>query len=88
MSVTDDFATDEQRLVGTRLDELLAAHDPTAMPTAEFLGARFDAGLAWVWFPKGLGGLGLSQELQGVVERELRKAGAPNEAERNVIGYG
>ncbi|MEU0571882.1 acyl-CoA dehydrogenase family protein [Nonomuraea sp. NPDC005983] len=41
----------------------------------EFLRARFDAGLAWVWFPEGLGGLGVSRELQQVVEREL--AGTP-----------
>src|SRR5690606_10752544 len=41
----------------------------------EFLRARFDAGLAWVWYPEGLGGLGLSRDLQAVVEREL--AGTP-----------
>ena len=30
----------------------------------------------------------MSPELQGLIERELREAGAPNEADRNVIGYG
>ena len=87
MTVTDRVTTGEEQL-RARVDELLQHHDPATTPAAEFLGARFDAGLAWVWFPEGLGGLGLRQELQGVVERELRKAGAPNEAERNVIGYG
>ncbi len=54
----------------------------------EFAGARFDAGLAWVWFPEGSGGLGVSPDLQGIVEREMRRVGAPNDIERNVIGFG
>ncbi|MEU7892688.1 acyl-CoA dehydrogenase family protein [Nonomuraea sp. NPDC049152] len=37
----------------------------------EFLRARFDAGLAWVHFPVGLGGLGAPRELQREVERAL-----------------
>ncbi|HZU79656.1 MAG TPA: acyl-CoA dehydrogenase family protein [Acidimicrobiales bacterium] len=82
-----DPAGQEQR-VRTLVDDLLRSHPPATTPVTEFLGARFDAGLAWVSFPEGLGGLGLRPELQGVVERLLRKAGAPNEAERNVIGYG
>ncbi|GAA5055926.1 acyl-CoA dehydrogenase [Thermocatellispora tengchongensis] len=36
-----------------------------------FLRARFDAGLAWVHFPEGLGGLGAPRELQLAVEQEL-----------------
>src|SRR5579862_6868980 len=87
MSATDTVRTDEE-LVLEKVRELLAAHDPSTTPAAEFLGARFDAGLAWVSFPVGDGGLGLSPDLQGVIERELRAAGAPNEADRNVIGYG
>ncbi len=89
---TDTVATDtvaiDESLVRSALADLLAAHDPASTPTVEFLGARFDAGLAWVSFPPGLGGLGVSPDLQGVVERELRAVGAPNEADRNVIGYG
>ncbi|MBB5774075.1 acyl-CoA dehydrogenase family protein [Nonomuraea jabiensis] len=57
-----------------RVAAFLAEHDP-AGDRLEFLRARFDAGLAWVWFPEGLGGLGVSRELQLVVEREL--AGTP-----------
>jgi len=87
MPLTDTVTTDEE-LVHTQLKELLEAHDPKSTPVVEFLGARFDAGLAWVSFPRGLGGLGVSPELQGLVERELRDVGAPNEADRNVIGYG
>ncbi|MEV6153040.1 acyl-CoA dehydrogenase family protein [Nonomuraea sp. NPDC052129] len=52
-----------------RVDALLGANDPKNR--LEFLRARFDAGLAWVWFPEGLGGLGVSRDLQQVVEREL-----------------
>ncbi|HUY64712.1 MAG TPA: acyl-CoA dehydrogenase family protein [Acidimicrobiales bacterium] len=88
MTVTDHVATDEERLVRARIEDLLRAHDPVATPAAKFLGARFDAGLAWVWFPEGFGGLGLRQELQGLIEREMRRVSAPNESERNVIGYG
>jgi alkylation response protein AidB-like acyl-CoA dehydrogenase len=87
MPLTDAVTTDED-LVRSRLRDLLADHDPASTPAVEFLGARFDAGLAWVSFPVGLGGLGLSPELQGLIERELRAVDAPNEADRNVIGYG
>ncbi|NUW42363.1 acyl-CoA dehydrogenase family protein [Nonomuraea rhodomycinica] len=54
--------------------EFLARHDPGG-DRLEFLRARFDAGLAWVWYPEGLGGLGLAPELQRVVDEEL--AGTP-----------
>ncbi|MFI7448882.1 acyl-CoA dehydrogenase family protein [Nonomuraea sp. NPDC049714] len=60
---------DETRLK-ERIAALLSEHDP-AGDRLEFLRARFDAGLAWVWFPEGLGGLGLARDLQQVVEHEL-----------------
>jgi len=84
---TDTTTTDED-LVRSALGALLEAHDPATTSTAAFLGARFDAGLAWVSFPPGAGGLGVSPGLQAVVESELRRVKAPNESERNVIGYG
>ncbi len=88
MSATDVLATDAELLVRSRLEELLATHDPASTPAVAFAGARYDAGLAWVWFPEGSGGLGVSPDLQGIVESRLRQVGAPNEVERNVIGYG
>jgi alkylation response protein AidB-like acyl-CoA dehydrogenase len=88
MTSTDVLATDAELLVRSRLEELLATHDPTSTPPVEFAGARFDAGLAWVWFPQGYGGLGVNPDLQGMVERRMREVGAPNEIERNIIGYG
>jgi alkylation response protein AidB-like acyl-CoA dehydrogenase len=69
--------------------EFLAAHDPAATDRLDFLRARFDAGLAWVHYPPGLGGQGLSRELQPAVDAEFAAAGAPNNRpERNGIGLG
>lgn len=54
-----------------------------------FLGARFDAGLAWVHFPEGHGGLGLPRSEQIAVEEEFARLGAPATSQAdNVIGYG
>ena len=39
-----------------------------------FRGAQFDRGLAWVQFPEGRGGLGLSPKMQTVVGEELHAA--------------
>jgi alkylation response protein AidB-like acyl-CoA dehydrogenase len=67
----------------------LASHDPAELGKQEFLNARFDAGLAWVHYPEGLGGLGISRTLQSVVDAGFAAAGAPaNDPERNGIGLG
>jgi alkylation response protein AidB-like acyl-CoA dehydrogenase len=72
-----------------RVREFLAAHDPADLPTLDFLRARFDAGLAWVNFPPGLGGLGLPRVLQPAVDAEFARAGAPdNQPLRLSIGLG
>ncbi|MEU9579646.1 acyl-CoA dehydrogenase family protein [Streptomyces chilikensis] len=72
-----------------RTQELLAAHPPATTDRKAFLEARFDAGLAWVHFPEGLGGLGLPRTLQSVVEAELAAAGAPDNDPRRIgIGLG
>jgi alkylation response protein AidB-like acyl-CoA dehydrogenase len=69
--------------------EFLAGHDPAAMPRPEFLRARFDAGLAWVHYPAGLGGQGLPRALQAAVDAEFAAAGAPdNNPARIGIGLG
>jgi alkylation response protein AidB-like acyl-CoA dehydrogenase len=83
-------------LISVGADELrdqvrgfLAAHDPATMDRLEFLRARFDAGLAWVHYPPGLGGQSLSRSLQPVVDAEFAAAGAPtNSPERIGIGLG
>ena len=87
MAVLDRPATDEQ-LVLERLDALLAEHDPKGTDARAFLGAQFDAGLAWVHFPEGYGGLGVSPKLQRVVNERIAAAGGPNSYWRNPIGSG
>jgi alkylation response protein AidB-like acyl-CoA dehydrogenase len=72
-----------------RTQDLLAAHPPATTDRKAFLEARFDAGLAWVHFPEGLGGLGLPRTLQSVVDAELAAAGAPDNDPRRIgIGLG
>src|SRR5688572_22439571 len=75
-------------LVAERVDQLLADHPPAETQPQEFWGAQYDAGLAWVYFPEGYGGLGASPNLQGFVDERLRAAGAPNNFGRNPIGLG
>ncbi|MGW0790501.1 acyl-CoA dehydrogenase family protein [Streptomyces sp. NPDC002911] len=69
--------------------ELLAAHSPATTGRSAFLEARFDAGLAWVHYPVGLGGLDAPRSLQHVVDAELAAAGAPDNDPRRIgIGLG
>ena len=70
------------------VDQLLAEHDPKSTDVATFLGAQYDLGLAWVHFPEGFGGLGLSPKLQKVVQDRIAKGGGPHPYGRNPIGYG
>ena len=72
-----------------RTRELLAAKPPASTDRIDFLKARFDAGLAWVHYPEGLGGLGAPRALQAVVDAELEAAGAPDNDPRRIgIGLG
>ena len=69
-------------------EEVVAEHDPKQVPLPDFLGACFDAGLSWVHFPEGLGGLGASRGLQGVADEILQGAGGPVPLGLNPMGYG
>jgi alkylation response protein AidB-like acyl-CoA dehydrogenase len=60
-----------------RVEQFLAEHPPAGMPPLEFLRARYDAGLAWVHFPPGAGGLGAPRALQAVVDAAFDAVGAP-----------
>ncbi|MFE3652724.1 acyl-CoA dehydrogenase family protein [Streptomyces sp. NPDC059152] len=72
-----------------RTADLLASHPPATTGRLDFLRARFDAGLAWVHFPAGLGGLDAPRALQSAVDAELAAAGAPdNDPGRIGIGLG
>jgi alkylation response protein AidB-like acyl-CoA dehydrogenase len=82
-----DLDSDED-LVRGRVEQLLSLHDPRTTPAREFLGHQFDAGLAWVSFPEGDGGLGVSPRLQRIINERLAAAHAPTPYARNPIGYG
>ena len=72
--------------VRARVDRLLAEHggdDETA-----FLGAQFDAGLARMDYPVGLGGLDASPKLQEIVDEALERAGRRYPWIRNAMGIG
>ncbi|NUU25838.1 MAG: acyl-CoA dehydrogenase [Streptomycetaceae bacterium] len=80
---------EDQDSIRARVRDLVARHDPAGMTTREFLGHRFDAGIAWVHAPVGRGGLAASRALQPVVDDELEAAGVPRlNAARNPIGLG
>ncbi|WP_369794460.1 hypothetical protein [Kutzneria sp. 744] len=71
-----------------KVEQFLAEHPTEGADAVEWLGARFDAGLAWVHFPVGLGGLGASRSGAAGGGRGLPAAkGQPNPA-APVIGYG
>jgi alkylation response protein AidB-like acyl-CoA dehydrogenase len=71
-----------------RTEALLAdGPSPTADGGVPFRRAQFDAGLAWVHFPSGCGGMGLASDLQHVVDERLRTAGVPDLRPFNPIGH-
>ncbi|MCP2341634.1 acyl-CoA dehydrogenase family protein [Actinomadura rupiterrae] len=85
MSTAPPDAEELQR----RVAAFLAAHDPAETERLDFLRARFDAGLAWVHYPEGLGGLGAPVALQHGVDVAFHRAGAPdNHPEAIGIGLG
>jgi alkylation response protein AidB-like acyl-CoA dehydrogenase len=72
--------------VATRL---LSEYPPETTDNVTFLRAQFDAGLAYVWFPKGYGGLDLPIDIQTEIDERLRGAGAPPSGRvTNAIGAG
>ncbi|MGW7004399.1 acyl-CoA dehydrogenase family protein [Streptomyces sp. NPDC054933] len=88
MTTTERTGPDAAEL-RRRVRALLDTHDPATTERLEFLRARFDAGLAWVHFPPGLGGLGAPRALQSAVDAELAAAGAPDNDPRRIgIGLG
>jgi alkylation response protein AidB-like acyl-CoA dehydrogenase len=78
----------DRDLVIETAERVLAEHPPASTPQREFLGACFDAGLAWVHFPEGFGGLGVAPGLQAVADGILQGAGGTNPFWLNPMGYG
>jgi alkylation response protein AidB-like acyl-CoA dehydrogenase len=79
--------SDEDRVLAL-CEQLLADCPPEHTANVDFWGRQFDLGLAWVHFPEGHGGLGLSPKLQKVIGERLRAAGAPPSGGMNLIGHG
>jgi alkylation response protein AidB-like acyl-CoA dehydrogenase len=71
-TITTNAITDDDLRVMTR--EVIAEFDPSVVDRITFRGALFDRGLAWVHFPVGKGGLGLTPRDQTAVNDELRQA--------------
>jgi alkylation response protein AidB-like acyl-CoA dehydrogenase len=75
--------------VDRAIDDLLANFPPASTEPREFWGAQFDAGLAWVDFDEGDGGLGVSPSYRELVSRRLNEAGAPTwNTTANILGIG
>jgi len=86
MSVNEQAIAED---LHARVRALLDEHDPKTTDPRDFLAARFDAGLAWVYFPHGSGGLELPRGFQSQVEADLAAAGAPlGGGKGNGIGMG
>jgi len=71
------MSTAEEARVTEAVQQLLAETDPKQVDKVTFRGAVYDAGLAWIHFPEGWGGMGLAPTHQRIVEKALREAGAP-----------
>ncbi|MFE7979298.1 acyl-CoA dehydrogenase family protein [Streptomyces shenzhenensis] len=80
--------TPDAELVEATARRVVAEHPPTSTPLPELMGAWYDAGLTWVHFPVGLGGLEAPRALQPLANRVMREAGGPEPRTVNTIGYG
>jgi alkylation response protein AidB-like acyl-CoA dehydrogenase len=79
----------QAEIVGRAIDGLLESYPPESTEPKAFWGAQFDAGLAWVDFAEGDGGLGVSPSYREVVSRRLNEAGAPTwNTTANILGIG
>src|SRR5262249_26246066 len=88
MTIIEAPLTAEEQRVEDLVATLLEQYPPQSTPSATFLGAQFDAGLAWVHFPEGHGGLGFNPKLQKLINERVFAAGGPNPVARNPIGHG
>ena len=88
MTTVAETSTSQETQVSHLVDDLLAKFPPSSTPPSKFLGEQFDRGLAWVHFPIGVGGLGVSPKHQKVVNEKIGAAGGPSAYARNPIGYG
>ncbi|NND14221.1 MAG: acyl-CoA dehydrogenase, partial [Acidimicrobiia bacterium] len=86
---TTDKDPEEQTRVREAVERLLADNPPETTEDRDFWGAQYDAGLAWVQFPEGNGGLGVSPAHQTLVSSMLDEAGASQRNRLiNILGIG
>ncbi|MDA0286330.1 MAG: acyl-CoA dehydrogenase family protein [Actinobacteria bacterium] len=74
--------------ISALVESLIANYPPNKTKPIDFLGAQFDAGLAWVHFPVSYGGLGASPKHQKIINEAIAAANGPSSYARNPIGYG
>jgi len=87
MTTATDTAPDAA-FVEETARRVVTEHPPASSPIPELMGAWYDAGLTWVHFPVGLGGLDAPRVLQPLANRIMREAGGPEPRTVNTIGYG
>ena len=75
-SISSLDKTEQEKRLLKLIEGFLEENNPKTMDNVDFRGARFDAGLAWVHFPEGEGGLAIPPNMQRIVERKMREAGA------------
>jgi alkylation response protein AidB-like acyl-CoA dehydrogenase len=80
--------TADAELIEETARRVVTEHPPGSTPLPELMGAWYDAGLTWVYFPRGLGGLDAPRSLQPLANRIMREAGGPEPRTVNSIGYG
>lgn len=81
-----DPTTSQAGVIDERLEELLSEADPSKVSQEEFRGVQYDLGLAWVHFPEGRGGLGITPGLQRRVDDRLRESGAKSPGAQHFFG--
>src|SRR5206468_4341240 len=87
-AISTEPTTSDTALVRERLDSLLDTNDPRSSDDSVFWGAQFDAGLAWVHFPEGRGGLGVSPKLQQLINERITDGGGHFPNMVNPMGVG
>jgi alkylation response protein AidB-like acyl-CoA dehydrogenase len=76
-------------IIRAAIDRLLSEHDARKMAPEDFWEAQYDAGLAWVDFDEGFGGLGVDPGYQQEVDAALEAAGSSRDnIANNLIGIG
>jgi len=82
-------AVETEQELRARVHDVVTGFPPEDRAGPEMLGALFDAGLAWVWFPPGLGGSGIEARQQSVVADEVKALGGSlRRAYFNPVGTG